>query len=82
MRRRASWKAPNWMLTWWIISGEGIKSGRETYAGANSNQRGQCSLVESEWALILEDLAGAIGGARVLGCCLQSHLDNICPTLG
>ena len=53
--------------------------GYDTYAGTNSNQWGQCALVESQWALILEDMTGTIKGTRVLCGCLQSHLDDICP---
>lgn len=48
-----------------------------THTSTNSNQRGQCSLVKRRWALILENLAGAIQCARVLRGCLQSHLDDI-----
>jgi hypothetical protein len=51
---------------------------RRPYAGTDSNQRGQCSLVESEGALLLEDLRGAVESARVLCGGLESHLDDIC----
>lgn len=49
-----------------------------TYASTNSNQRGQCTLVESRRTLILEYLTGTVKGIGILCRCLQSYLDDIC----
>lgn len=51
--------------------------GTLTYTGTDSDQRGQGTLVESQGTLVLEDLLGAVEGARVLRSRLQPHLDNI-----
>lgn len=50
----------------------------ETYAGTNSNQRSQCSLVEGKGTLFLENLSCAIQGTLVLAGGLQANLDDVC----
>jgi hypothetical protein len=49
----------------------------EAYAGTNSNQRCQCSLVESEGSLILQDLGRAVKGAGILSGRLEPDLDDV-----
>lgn len=49
----------------------------EAYAGTNSNQRCQCSLVESEGPLILQDLGRAVKGAGILSGRLKSDFDDV-----
>lgn len=49
-----------------------------TYAGTDTDQGSQCALVEGQWALLFEDLGGAVHGTRVLSGGLQAHLDDIC----
>ena len=59
---------------------EGAKLDRHTCADANEWCEG--AFVECKWAFIFEDLARTVEGGGVLGCCLESDLDNIYSVLG
>ena len=48
------------------------------YAGTDSDQRSQGTLVEGEGALVLQDLGGTVQSTGVLGGGLQADLDNVC----
>ena len=52
------------------------------YAGTDSDQRSQGTLVEGEGALVLQDLGGAVQSTGVLGGGLQADLDNVWSLLG
>lgn len=56
--------------------------GGGAYAGTDSDQRSQGTLVEGEGALVLQDLGGAVQSTGVLGGGLQADLDNVCSLLG